>query len=181
MTSKRGCRHCCTAAALCSYVRNGNVWGIIAISSITPNVLPLVSSASAKGRGCHTKSGCCKWLKGLDGTWHSTDRGPQVRRDSRVQQRPALSQISKKENIYSERRAWLVFIPTPTSLTQTQNCNCSNQPQKRNLCFNKSLFPFSTPPLPIPSTFAWCLWWNHHLVTLKAVARHKCRGEFNIT
>lgn len=76
-----------------------------------------------------------------------TDGGPQVRRDSRVQQRPCLSQFCKKENIYSERRAWLVFIPKPPSLTQTQNCNFSNQPQKRL----KSLKTFFSPLSPVPS------------------------------
>lgn len=86
---------------------------------------------------------------------HGTDHGPQVRKDRGVQQRPRLSQLSKKENIYSERTAWLVFIPTPTWLTQAQNCNCSNQPHKRNLCFNKSSFP-SLHLLP-PLSFHFCL------------------------
>lgn len=110
---------------------------------------------------------------------HGTDCGPQVRRDNRVQQRPCLSQFSKKEKVCSERTAWLVFIPTFPSLTQTQNCKCLNQSHKRNLCFQQKLFfPFS--PRPIPSTFPPFLWGNHHLVTLKAVARHKCWVEFNI-
>lgn len=87
---------------------------------------------------------------------HGTDCGPQARRDNRVQQRPCLSQFSKKEKVCSERTAWLVFIPTFPSLTQTQNCKCLNQSHKRNtkeICvFNKSFFSPS-PPAPFLPLF----------------------------
>lgn len=92
---------------------------------------------------------------------HGPGCGPQVRRDSRVQLRPCLSQFSKKENIYSEMRAWLVFIPIPPSATQSQNCNCSNQPHRRNFCFNKSFFS----PLP-PKFLQLLLSSSNEIITL---------------